>query len=190
MTQPDNPNDFVSPNSQPTQGDTFSGSKALPVVLIIAGVGCGCLGLLVFLGIIAAIALPSFLNQADKARQAEARSYVGSMVRAQQAYRLKHETFAKSLSELEVSIPPNSPNYQYQILKQSNLKQHVFMTAQPIKPNLKSYTGAIFLTKKDMTIAEICESLSPGATPPSLPILSQDKTTIECPEGSQALKLN
>ena len=190
MTQPGNSDDFVAPNTQPDQGGTPSASRALPVVLIIAGVGCGCFGLVIFLGIIMAIALPSFLNQADKARQTEAKSYLGAMVRAQQAHILEHDSFTQSPSELGISLPPSSPNYRYQILEQGNPKQNVFITAQAIKPNLRSYTAAVFLTKKDTTITEICESLSPQPIPPKLPTLSKDKKAVECAAGSQSLLQN
>ncbi|HIK54809.1 MAG TPA: prepilin-type N-terminal cleavage/methylation domain-containing protein, partial [Synechococcales cyanobacterium M55_K2018_004] len=44
---------------------------------------------IIIIGILSAIALPSFLNQANKARQSEASTYVGSMNRGQQAYYLE-----------------------------------------------------------------------------------------------------
>ena len=40
---------------------------------------------IIIIGILAAIALPSFLNQAAKAKQSEAKNYVGSVTRAQQS---------------------------------------------------------------------------------------------------------
>ena len=40
---------------------------------------------IIIIGILSAIALPSFLNQANKAKQSEAKQYTGSMNRAQQA---------------------------------------------------------------------------------------------------------
>ncbi|HBC41077.1 MAG TPA: prepilin-type cleavage/methylation domain-containing protein, partial [Pseudanabaena sp.] len=43
---------------------------------------------IIIIGILAAIALPSFLSHAAKARQSEAKTYVGSFNRTQQAYYL------------------------------------------------------------------------------------------------------
>ena len=37
---------------------------------------------IIIIGILSAIALPSFLNQANKAKQSEAKTYIGSMNRA------------------------------------------------------------------------------------------------------------
>ena len=48
---------------------------------------------IIIIGILAAIALPSFLNQTNKARFAEAKSYVTTMSRLQQAYYMEKGTF-------------------------------------------------------------------------------------------------
>jgi type IV pilus assembly protein PilA len=44
---------------------------------------------IIIIGILAAIALPSFLNQANKAKQSEAKTYLGSINRAQQGFYLE-----------------------------------------------------------------------------------------------------
>ena len=49
---------------------------------------------IIIIGILSAIALPSFLNQAAKARASEARTNVGAMNRAQQAFYLENQRFA------------------------------------------------------------------------------------------------
>ncbi|MGB5916292.1 MAG: type IV pilin-like G/H family protein, partial [Phormidesmis sp.] len=48
---------------------------------------------IIIIGILSASALPSFLNQANKAKQSEAKTYTGSMNRAQQAYYLENSEF-------------------------------------------------------------------------------------------------
>jgi type IV pilus assembly protein PilA len=70
---------------------------------------------IIIIGILAAIALPSFLNQANKARQSEARNYVGSINRAQQAYYLEKQSFAPNLITASIGIPAVTPNYVYGI---------------------------------------------------------------------------
>jgi type IV pilus assembly protein PilA len=69
---------------------------------------------IIIIGILAAIALPSFLNQANKARESEAKTYVGSMNRAQQAYYLENNSFSSTLGGLELGIS-NSNNYTYTV---------------------------------------------------------------------------
>lgn len=68
---------------------------------------------IIIIGILAAIALPSFLNQASKARQSEAKTYVGSLNRGQQAYYLEKQQFAPSLATLSVGIASTTANYGY-----------------------------------------------------------------------------
>jgi type IV pilus assembly protein PilA len=49
---------------------------------------------IIIVGILAATALPSFLNQGAKAKGAEAKSNLGSINRSQQAYRYENDRFA------------------------------------------------------------------------------------------------
>jgi type IV pilus assembly protein PilA len=68
---------------------------------------------IIIIGILAAIALPSFLNQAAKARQSEAKTYVGSLNRGQQAYYLEKQQFARDLGTLAVGIAATTTNYGF-----------------------------------------------------------------------------
>ncbi|MFN4279605.1 type IV pilin protein [Thermosynechococcus sp.] len=56
----------------------------------------------IIIGILAAIALPSMLNQANKARLSAAKNAAGAVNRAQQAYRLENTRFAADVNELGV----------------------------------------------------------------------------------------
>lgn len=60
---------------------------------------------IVIIGILAAVALPSFLSQADKARESGAKTVIGSINRAQQAHRVEYTTFATSYTDLKISDP-------------------------------------------------------------------------------------
>jgi prepilin-type N-terminal cleavage/methylation domain-containing protein len=68
---------------------------------------------IIIIGILAAIALPSFLNQAAKARQSEAKTYVGSINRSQQAYLLEKQQFSPNLLTLGLGIAATTANYAY-----------------------------------------------------------------------------
>lgn len=56
----------------------------------------------IIIGILSAVALPQFLNQASRARQVEAETTLGAMNRAQQTHRLQNATFG-SLDQLVAS---------------------------------------------------------------------------------------
>ncbi|RZM82258.1 type IV pilin-like G/H family protein [Leptolyngbya iicbica] len=68
---------------------------------------------IIIIGILAAIALPSFLNQANRARETEATNAVGSLNRGQQAYYLERVNFATEFAQLDVGVAINSENYAY-----------------------------------------------------------------------------
>ena len=70
---------------------------------------------IIIIGILSAIALPSFLNQANKARESEAKQYVGSLNRAQQAQFLERSTFTTSFGTLGLGISTATTNYSYSI---------------------------------------------------------------------------
>ncbi|MDJ0661832.1 MAG: type IV pilin-like G/H family protein [Crocosphaera sp.] len=58
----------------------------------------------IIIGVLSAIALPQMLGMIGRSREAEARSLMGAMNRAQQAYFNEKATFAQSAVELEVPV--------------------------------------------------------------------------------------
>jgi type IV pilus assembly protein PilA len=59
---------------------------------------------IIIIGILSAIALPSYLNQASKARASESKSTLGIINRAQQSYRLERSTFSSILNGLDARV--------------------------------------------------------------------------------------
>jgi type II secretory pathway pseudopilin PulG len=155
-------------------------------------VGCGCLGL-VFAGIIAALALPSFIGQANKAREAEARNNVGAILRSQQAYHLEHNRFAPDLATLQTGITAETANYRYALAVQPD-SQSVKVTATPQEETLRSFTGAVFTYPKGSEIGLIsglCRSDTPAIAPPEMPSLDLDLPAdplIVCPPDAVKLE--
>ncbi len=121
---------------------------------------------IIIIGILAAIALPSFLNQSSKARQTEAKTYLGTLNLAQQAYYTEKQTFAAGLDRLNAGVNPTTENYNYVTFRDG---QSAINTASPISSSaLKSYAGAV----SPVTLAgsdglaipsAICEALQPVA---------------------------
>jgi prepilin-type N-terminal cleavage/methylation domain-containing protein len=68
---------------------------------------------IIIIGILSAIALPSFLNQAKKARQSEAKTYVGSLNRGQQAFYTENDAFTSTVDAMGVGITTQTANYTY-----------------------------------------------------------------------------
>lgn len=122
----------------------------------------------IIIGVLAAIALPSLLGQVNKAKQSEARNYVGTVNRSQQAYFLEYQKFATNLSELQVGIKTQSENYKYEIEGGGTADAQFKGTA--VKKALKSYYGLVGTTVGDsatseaLTLAIACESPGPTTT--------------------------
>lgn len=101
---------------------------------------------IIIIGILAAIALPSLLSQANKAKQSEARNNVGAINRAQQARFLESARFATGeagFSALGIGIPTQTVNYLYTLEGPDSLKR-AENRATPAIPNLKPYVGIVF----------------------------------------------
>lgn len=127
---------------------------------------------IIIIGILSAIALPSFLNQANKAKQSEGKTYVGSMNRAQQAYFLENGTFTSDIATLGLGIDTTTANYAYAIpTAATDLGTQVLNGATPTSAALKSYAGGVQLGTATggnaTTLAVLCEADTAGTTAPA-----------------------
>ena len=120
---------------------------------------------IIIIGILAAIALPSFLNQANKGKQAEAKQYASSVNKGQQAYYTEFGSFvtvdtADGWNSLGVGIKTQTTNYKYNI-KADATKADVLASqvGDSAKKALKPYTGGVRLigTGDKTTQAIVCE---------------------------------
>jgi type IV pilus assembly protein PilA len=119
---------------------------------------------IIIVGVLAAIALPSFLNQIGKARGSEAKSNIGTINRSQQAFRLENNIFASSLGSLDAKI--SGKFYSYQLGTGSATDASV---AAPLVAgsDLKTYAGAVKQSASDVFGQVICESTTNGGTVPT-----------------------
>ncbi len=122
---------------------------------------------IIIIGILSAIALPSFLNQANKAKQSEAKTIIGSMNRAQQAYQLENGAFADTAAfgKLGLGVATQTENYVYVLDGGGTGQSSVTNQAQQAVPNapLKAYIGGVMIgtiaaTSEATTLAVLCES--------------------------------
>lgn len=184
MSDTPTPSDDFSPNASPATSQKASFPTAL---WILGGLGCGCLSLVV-LGIMAAIALPAFLNQANKAKQVEAKTYVGSMLRGQQAYFIEQAEFAPTIDQLGLGLNTETGNYRYKLVPGDNAS--VFVYAEPKDSMLRGFAGAVYAVGDTpataTTYTGLCQSDDLGQVPPTPPALDIDMAEPEvvCPPGS------
>jgi type IV pilus assembly protein PilA len=94
----------------------------------------------IIIGILAAIALPSFLNQATAAKQSEGRQNVAAIIRAQQNWRGGNSTYASSFDQLALGVAKGADS-------DSTSSSVYTYTLQPVD-NDKTSAGALFKDNK------------------------------------------
>lgn len=134
----------------------------------------------IIVGILSAIAIPSFLGNTAKAKQTEAKMTVGSVNKAQQAYRLENNRFAENMAELGIGLPTNTSNYDYTITQNNNTATVVAKTKDDA---LKGYSGGVVrFTLVGNNVAAtsiICENRDAGVETPNVPALNPAANTPE-----------
>jgi type IV pilus assembly protein PilA len=128
---------------------------------------------IIIIGILAAIALPSFLNQAAKARQSEGSTYVGTLNRSQQAYYVENAKFAADLKTLKAGVPAETDSFKYGTGLQG---ADAVSTAETQADALKSFKGQVRLNPDSqqadaiLCITEVAGQASANATKSSTDI--------------------
>ena len=121
---------------------------------------------IIIIGILSAIALPAFLNQANKAKQSEAKQYIASLNKGQQAYYAENGKFTTSIPDLGLGLKTQTTNYEYSVTD-NTANSAVNSNAKPTNPtSLRAYGGVVVLVtsgEAKTTQTSICEAL--GETP-------------------------
>ncbi len=99
---------------------------------------------IIIIGILSAIALPSFLNQANKARESEAAGNIGAVNRAQQAFFVENNRFGSNLAVLDLGIG-NTKNYTYTAGTSGSALAAIATSKATGAGQLKSYAGRVWL---------------------------------------------
>ncbi|MDY6802574.1 MAG: type IV pilin-like G/H family protein [Cyanobacteriota bacterium] len=129
---------------------------------------------------------PPIANLSVEARQLEAKRYISSMNKGQQAYYIENSSFTDKIEELGLGIRNETESYRYQIKTFDD--RWVVTTATPKFNDLKSYTGAVFVTLSQgdfITTSIVCESDKPSFTPPLTAWLGEE---VKCVFGSSLLE--
>jgi prepilin-type N-terminal cleavage/methylation domain-containing protein len=150
---------------------------------------------IIIIGILAAIALPSFLSQSNKARFAEAKSYISVMSRLQQAYYMEKGTFTDDITRLSLRANTSSSSYNYKIIKSDiygatgtfQLDRIITNVAEPNTPGFKAFLSVIGITALTTSAVKadtvFCTSDSIGASTIAPGSISADGLTAVCPTG-------
>lgn len=135
---------------------------------------------IIIIGILSAIALPSFLSQANKAKQTEAKQYISSVNKGMQAYYAENTKFTTNVSDLGLGLKTQTTNYKYEVSDKGTQAATGGATssASPIVGGLKGYAGAVALTAPDPSGASgtqtiLCETTGVGS-PDTINLVGSD----------------
>ncbi len=166
---------FLQYLNQKKQDQGFTLTELLIVIIII--------------GILYAIALPSFLNQANKGKQSEAKVYVGSLNEGQQAYFLENGRFAANVAQMGIDIQTQTANYTYGTSPfppmappgTTDVYATSYSSAVSSAP-FKNYSGKVYVTQLTgnttdaVLLTFLCESQQAGD-------FNGNISTTSCPPG-------
>ena len=135
---------------------------------------------IIIIGILSAIALPAFLNQANKAKQSEGKQYVSSLNKGQQAYYAENTKFGADVASLGLGLKTQTTNYTYSLATTASSADAL---AGPINTTaLKGYAGGVGLVdagEAKTTQSILCETTGVGT--PTAP--TYGPTEVACAGG-------
>ncbi|MEZ2250809.1 type IV pilin-like G/H family protein [Microcoleus sp.] len=138
---------------------------------------------IIIIGILSAIALPSFLSQANKAKQTEGKQYASSVNKAQQAFYAENSKFTDQMTSLGIGLKTSTTNYTYNLSLETTNGAHVVAT--PLAA-LKGYAGTVGLIPSGDakgTQSILCESTTAGVASAG----TADGSKVDCGSGMTAV---
>jgi type IV pilus assembly protein PilA len=121
---------------------------------------------IIIIGILGAIALPGFLNQASKARSSEGASNLGTLHRGLQSYRLQNSSFPTTISSLDLRLTGRFYTYSLSLTNANNATTSATIDAASPARELVQFDGAVYQnTATDFFGQAICQSFAFGGNP-------------------------
>jgi len=139
---------------------------------------------IIIIGILSAIALPAFLSQANKAKQTEAKQYVASINKGQQAYYAENTSFGSSVSILGLGLKTQTSNYIYGVTQSADGGVANAAPVSSAESALKGYSGGVALVsagEAKTTQSILCQSLGSTVKSATAPVVTAAMTELACP---------
>lgn len=115
------------------------------------------------------------------AAEAEGKTTLGAMYRAQQAYHLEKSAFASNIDDLGLGIKPETQHYKFEIVSAQG--DRAYMTATAQKAEAKSFAALVFIDEVgDTSKTILCETDEVSQTPPEVPTVEGGEA--KCAAGS------
>ncbi|HEY9691125.1 MAG TPA: type IV pilin-like G/H family protein [Oculatellaceae cyanobacterium] len=151
---------------------------------------------MLIIGILAAIGIPSFIKQTVKAKQSAARESIARVNHAQVVYRMENDSFATNYSTLLVGTLDNNSSvdtYKGYTFQMSSSADTTSIIATPVDPSLKAYSGGtnryVDSNYREFVVSILCEANTPG-TATALPPTLHNNADPDCPNNYKNLNGN
>ena len=147
---------------------------------------------IIIIGILAAIALPNFLNQTAKAKQSEGKQNIALVNKTQNAFRAENSAFATSFNVLAIGsvtggATGSTTNFTYNI---TGATDTALVSGAPRDAGLKGYSGGAVRYSNTASQAVIgtviCENTAIGVLPINPTVAASAPT---CNAGTTTLSL-
>ncbi|MDB9392455.1 type IV pilin-like G/H family protein [Microcystis aeruginosa] len=146
----------------------------------------------IIIGVLAAIALPNLLGQVAKGRQAEARTNLGTVNRAQQAYRLENATFTTVSNLPVITTSTYYGTVADQVAGNGNISQlgaaHIVTANTTYQNDILDYGSAVGQTTSGVYSAVICEQTSNPSAAPGLLTVGSGTATAACANNARLIQ--
>ncbi len=156
----------------------------------------------IIIGILAAIALPSYLNLTASSKQSEGKTNARNVVSAQQIRVSERGAgFATTFDELALGVVKgaggtdsvSSSVFTYDITATTPATGRMILTAQPKDVKLKGYTGGVVTFENAASLqtwhSEVCETLNAGISAPANPtFVGSTDVVVTCATTQKAIK--
>ncbi len=145
---------------------------------------------IIIIGVLAAIALPNLLGQIGKARTVEARSNLGSLDRAEQAYQAENAVFAPSTY---LPIQLKWAYYSFGDLPAATFPASYAsfsaMATTTYQQNTKNYSDAVTVDAAGTYGQIICEFIGVGGTNTAVisVVAPANATSLACPANTKSV---
>lgn len=112
---------------------------------------------IIIIGILSAIALPSFLNQANKAKEVEPTLKINNANKMQMDYYLENGEFSRDVADLE--LPDETKNYEYDAKPIPAIpREYSIIIAEPKDNQLRYFLGVIYIEDDGTSHSRVCKA--------------------------------
>jgi len=112
---------------------------------------------IIIISVLSAVALPNFIKQVGKARETEAKNFLGTVTYAQQSYHFEKQVFADRVSRLGVDINSEYYTFPNPTTASNSIALHQAQPIDSANDQVRSYAVGIYYGSGDYSTT-LCQS--------------------------------